>query len=164
MMKARWLVLGMALMIAALGVLGATYNRQYFAAAHLRGGEITSDSDLTVADDASVGGQATLGGLQFNASSATVASDTFAVSDDYSLYVLTGTSSQTGVIPTGGSLYQVYWFLAGDDGTDNTFQFDDGTSMSIGSNYTCTEAQNDLKGLMCISADGDEWAALDSDN
>lgn len=80
---------------------------------------------------------------------------TFSVAAD-SWFTLTSDANLTGVYPTGGTLNQVIYVCAG--AGSNTIQFDDGTSMSIGANYVVTEAQNDVLGLRCLSADGDEWA------
>ena len=89
------------------------------------------------------------------AASLTSPTVTFDVSAD-SWFTLNSDANLTGVYPTGGTLNQVIYICAG--GGSNTIQFDDGTSMSIGANFVVTETQNDVLGLRCLSADGDDWA------
>lgn len=96
-------------------------------------------------------------GYRAEAVSLTSPTTTFSVEDGY-LFVLNSDANQTGIRPTGGELYQEIKILAG-AGT-NTMRFDDGTSMTTGANKTLTEGQGDTLGLLCVSADGDEWTLI----
>lgn len=74
------------------------------------------------------------------------------------LVTLSSDANQTGVRPTGGTLGQVLIIKTG--AGSNTMRFDDGTSMTVGSNRTITEGHIDILTLLCTSADGDEWALV----
>jgi hypothetical protein len=70
---------------------------------------------------------------------------------------LTSNANQTTCYPTGGALGQLLFLRTG--AGSNTIRIDDGTSMGLsGSNVTLTESQHDYLSLICVSADGDEWA------
>lgn len=84
---------------------------------------------------------------------------TFDVSET-SFVSLQTDANQTGVYPTGGALHQVVTIQSG--AGSNTARFDDGTSMTIGANFTLTEGQGDFITLKCVSADGDEWTEVSS--
>lgn len=71
---------------------------------------------------------------------------------------LTSDANLTGIVPTGGELYQILVIKSG--AGSNTLRFDDGTSTTIGGDITLTEAQEDLLFLVCIDAQGDEWARI----
>lgn len=144
-MRTRWVVLAVAMLVAVLGLVAVAQDltTKYW---------VTEDRNTAFTGDVSLGGKTYLGALAYNASSATVVSSTFAVSADYNLYVLDGASSQTGVHPTGGTLYQEITLLGSGS---YTFRLDDGTSMTIGANRTI--AAGDVTRLLCVDADGDEW-------
>jgi len=78
----------------------------------------------------------------------------------YSFVELNSDQNVTGFYPTGGRLGQIIRFRSGSG--SNTVRFDDGTSMTIGANYTLTEGQGDFITLQCVSADGDEWTEVSS--
>ena len=84
---------------------------------------------------------------------------TFSVASATERVTLTSTNSITGITITGAALGQVILIVAGTDGT-NTMQFDDGTSYTLGGNRVLTEAAGSVLGLLCTSADGDDFTQL----
>lgn len=121
--------------------------------------DLTVTDDLAVTDDASVGGMFTLatGPTVLTSAAATLTSPTVTFSAaNRTLVTLTSDANLTGCYPTGGTLGQVLVIKTGTG--SNTMRFDDGTSMTVGSNRTITEGQIDILTLLCVSSDGDEWA------
>lgn len=122
-------------------------------------GNVTNSANTTLAY-ATVTSRTTLNSVVLTNSAASLTSPTttWAVSNDDCLITLNSDANQTGIYPTGGTLRQVLIIKSGSG--SNTMRFDDATSMSLGSNITLTEAQNDVLTLMCVSSDGDEWIRL----
>jgi len=118
------------------------------------GDDLIADDDVIVGDDITIADRMI---LTATAIEITSGATTMSVADA-TLVTLSSPINMTGFIPSGGALGQVLILKAG--AGNNTIRLDDGTSMTLGGNITLTEGQGDVIGLLCTSADGDEWIRL----
>lgn len=139
------LVLGMALVLA----LGATAFRERFG--QLAVGILRVEQ-----------------GISYYAGSTIVAVDDVALTSPTVTFDVAGKTfinlstdvSQTGVVPTGGTLNQVIIVRGSSD--TKTCRMDDGTSTMLTGNLTL--GVNDNVILRCVDADGDEWEEIGGAN
>ena len=151
-------VTGAATMSSTLAVTGAaTFASTVTSTGTITGVGTISGEQITSTDDASIAGDLTLGdGLIMTGSAVTVASNTFSAANRGKC-ILNASTNQTTISITGGTLDEEIVLRTGTG--SETFLFVDGSSsMSLGANVTMTESQNDVLKLICVSADGDEWA------
>jgi len=163
MKRSYTIALVVLVLVAAIGVAFADFRGDL-----LRAGIDATDGQnidifegsLNVHDDVTVGDDITIADrmiLTATAIEITSGATTMSVADA-TLVTLSSPINMTGFIPSGGALGQVLILKAG--AGNNTIRLDDGTSMTLGGNITLTEGQGDVIGLLCTSADGDEWIRL----
>jgi len=169
-MKTRYTIaLVVLILAAAIGVAFADFRGDLLRAGidatdgtnvDVFGGDVSAGDDLIADDDVIVGDDITIADrmiLTATAIEITSGATTMSVADA-TLVTLSSPINMTGFIPSGGALGQVLILKAG--AGNNTIRLDDGTSMTLGGNITLTEGQGDVIGLLCTSADGDEWIRL----
>lgn len=163
MKRSYTIALGVLVLVAAIGVAFADFRGDMLRAGidvtqgsniEIFQGSLDVHEDVTVGDDITIADRMI---LTATAIEITSGATTMSVADA-TLVTLSSPINMTGFIPSGGALGQVLILKAGAGG--NTIRLDDGTSMTLGGNITLTEGQGDVIGLLCTSADGDEWIRL----
>lgn len=163
MKRSYTIALVVLVLVAAIGVAFADFRGDMLRAGidAIDGQNIDIfEGSLNVHDDVTVGDDITIADrmiLTATAIEITSGATTMSVADA-TLVTLSSPINMTGFIPSGGALGQVLILKAG--AGNNTIRLDDGTSMTLGGNITLTEGQGDVIGLLCTSADGDEWIRL----
>lgn len=116
----------------------------------------TLDRNLYVKGDL-VSNQKTYNASTVSLTSPTKTIDVSSVTSNY--IIVTSDANQTGVLLTGGELYNVYTLFAG--AGSNTMRLDDNAgTLSLGGNITLTESQNDSITLMCVDATNGYYARI----
>ena len=163
MKRSYTIALGVLVLVAAIGVAFADFRGDLLRAGidvtqgsniEIFQGSLDVHEDVTVGDDITIADRMI---LTATAIEITSGATTMSVAEA-TLVTLSSPINMTGFIPSGGALGQVLILKAGAGG--NTIRLDDGTSMTLGGNITLTEGQGDVIGLLCTSADGDEWIRL----
>ncbi len=125
------------------------------------GGTSTLAGTLSVTGTVTVTGTLTHGKRVLANTNAVITSPSTTISAAATTERITLTSDEsiTGITITGATLGEVIVIVAGTDGT-NTMQFDDGTSYTLGGNRVLTEGNGSVLGLLCTSADGDDFTQM----
>ena len=161
------IALSIGILILLVAITGARFSRGYWGASEMHAGNLTVDGTAAVTGAATLDGATALNEattfakeLNLTGSAVSLTSPTVTMSAaNRNLIVLNSDANQTGHVVTGGTLNQVLLIRMG--AGSNTARFDDdGTSMALGGNLTLTEGQGDVLGLLCTSADGDEWSCI----
>ena len=146
-MKNKWLFLLLFIVVAA-PIIAQVSGRYY----------VNESRNMNFTGDVALSGSE-----NWQRHEVTVTSSTLVTLPENARFVsVTSNINNTAMKVAGGQLYQVITLTAGLSGS-NTLRFDDGTSMALTGNITLTEgASPDYLHLICIDADGDEWAGLGS--